>query len=159
MLFAESVAGLHWSMPAGWKAGAERPMRAATYSVPAVSGDHEDAECVVYFFGQGQGGSVQANIDRWKGQFTKGGQPATPKIAKRTIHGLTVTTIDLAGEYAGMGGPMATAPSTKSGYRMLGAIIENADGNLFLKFAGPEKTIAANQAKFEQLLNSFDKNH
>ena len=159
-LFAESVAGLHWSMPAGWKAGGERPMRAATYTVPAAAGDHEDAECAVYFFGQGQGGGVQANIDRWKGQFSQAnGQPTTPKIAKRTIHGLPVTTVELAGNYTGMGGPMAAAPSAKGGYRMLGAIIENPGGNIFLKFAGPEKTVAANQAKFEQLLASFDKAH
>jgi len=44
---------------------------------------------VVYFFGAGQGGSVEANLDRWKGQMlTPGGKPADAKIAKRTIHGL-----------------------------------------------------------------------
>jgi hypothetical protein len=114
-------------------------MRAATYVV-------DDAECAVYYFGPGQGGSVQANIDRWKGQFTQG--PA-PKISNRVIHGLKVTTIDISGSYSGMGGPM------QAGYRMLGAIVENPGGNVFLKFAGPAKTIAANQVKFEQLLASF----
>ena len=152
-LFAESVSGLHWTPPAGWKADAPKPMRAATYIV-------DDAECVVYFFGQGQGGSVQANIDRWKGQFSQpSGQPPTAKIAKRTIHGLPVTTIEIAGSYAGMSGPMGGAPTAKPGYRMLGAIIENPGGNIFLKFAGPAKTVAANQGKFEQLLASFDKDH
>jgi hypothetical protein len=28
---------------------------------------------------------------------------------------------------------------------------------VFIKFTGPEKTIAANQPKFDQLINSFDK--
>ena len=37
-------------------------MRAATYMV-------DGAECVVYFFGAGQGGSIEANVERWKGQF------------------------------------------------------------------------------------------
>jgi hypothetical protein len=146
-LLAESVAGLHWSAPAGWKTGPEKPMRAATYTV-------EDAECVVYFFGQGQGGSVQANIDRWKGQFS---QASAPKIGNRVIHGLKITTIDISGSYSGMAGPMGGAAPAKPGYRMLGAIIENPGGNLFLKFSGPVKTITANQAKFEQLLGSFDK--
>jgi hypothetical protein len=126
-------------------------MRAATYAV-------DDAECVVYFFGQGQGGGVQANIDRWAGQFKQpDGKPAVPKTAKRTIHGLSVTTVEVAGTYAGMAGPMGGAAPNKPGYRMLGAIIENPGGNIFLKFSGPAKTIAANQAKFEQLLNSFKK--
>ena len=52
---------------------------------------------------------------------------------------------------------MAASPSSKPGYRMLGAIIENSGGNLFVKFTGPEKTIAANRGKFEQLLDSFNK--
>jgi len=143
-LLAESAAGLHWTAPAGWKTGPQKPMRAATYMV-------DDAECAVYFFGQGQGGSVQANIDRWKGQFT---QPSTPKTGNRVVHGLKVTTIDIAGNYGGMSGGEA-----KTGYRMLGAIIENPGGNIFLKFTGPEKTIAANRAKYEQLLGSIDKDH
>ena len=129
-------------------------MRAATYTVPAAAGDHEDAECVVYFFGKGQGGGVQANLDRWKGQFS---QASAPKLGKRTIHGLPVDTIDIAGSYAGMAGPMGGAATPKPGYRMLGAIVENAEGNIFLKFAGPAKTVGANQAKFEQLLGSFEK--
>src|SRR6185295_9181833 len=92
---AESVAGLNWTAPAGWKNQGAQPLRAATYIVAPVAGDRDNAECAVYFFGAGQGGSVQANIDRWKGQFTAAdGKPAAAKVASRTIHALTVTTID-----------------------------------------------------------------
>jgi hypothetical protein len=49
---------------------------------------------------------------------------------------LPVTTIDVTGQYSGMGGPMATAKTSKPGYRLLGAIIENPGGNVFLKFTG-----------------------
>jgi hypothetical protein len=156
-LMAESVAGLRWAPPSGWKSEGTAPMRAATYRIPPASGDTEGAECVVYFFGQGQGGTVQANIDRWAGQFTRDGKPATPKIAKRMLHGLAVTTIDSSGEYSGMGGPMAATRTTKSNYRLLGAIVENPGGNVFLKFTGPERTIAANERNFTQLLDSFQK--
>jgi hypothetical protein len=150
-LLAESVAGLQWTAPAGWKTGEARPMRAATYVV-------DDAECVVYFFGPGQGGGIQANIDRWRSQFSgPGGKPPDAKTAKKTIHGLPVTTVEVAGSYAGMAGPMGAPAAPKPGYRMLGAIIENPGGNLFLKFTGPAKTVTANQAKFDQLLNSFHK--
>jgi len=133
-------------------------MRAATYRVPPAQGDREGAECVVYFFGAGQGGTVEANLERWNGQL-KGsdGKPPAAKIRKRTVHDLAVTTIDASGEYSGMGGPMAAAPTAKPGYRLLGAIIENPGGNVFLKFTGPERTIAANQHNFEQLLDSFQK--
>jgi hypothetical protein len=159
-LFAESVAGLKWTAPTGWKTEAARPMRAATYTVPPAAGDTAGAECVVYFFGPGQGGSVEANLDRWKGQVLgPDGKPADAKVAKRTVHGLAVTTIDTAGDYSGMGGPMTASKSVQSNHRLLGAIIEGPSGNVFIKFTGPAKTIAASQAAFEQLLNSFDKDN
>lgn len=155
---AQSVAGLQWTPPPGWKSEAPRPMRAATYTVSPTAGDTANAECVVYFFGSGQGGSVEANLERWKGQLVgPDGKPADAKIAKRTVHGLPVTTIDASGDYTGMGGPMAASKSTQNNYRLLGAIVEGPGGNVFLKFTGPAKTIAASQPDFEKLLNSFDK--
>src|SRR5215472_3769813 len=96
LLMAESAAGLKWTAPAGWKNEGSRPMRAATYSVPAAAGDQDPAECVVYFFGAGQGGSIEANIERWKGQFLQDGHPANAQIGKKTIHGLPVTSIESA---------------------------------------------------------------
>src|SRR5512133_92243 len=106
-LLAQTVGGLRWTPPAGWKSEGTAPMRAATYKIPPSPGDQDGAECVIYYFGVGQGGSAQANI------------------AKRTVHDLPVTTIDVTGEYSGMGGPTATAKTVKAGYRLLGAIIEN----------------------------------
>ena len=156
---AQSVAGLKWTPPSGWKAEeGSRQMRAATYTVAPVAGDTTNAECVVYFFGAGQGGSVDANLERWKGQIVgPDGKPADAKIAKRTVHDLPVTTIDSSGDYSGMGGPMAASKSVHNNYRLLGAIIEGPGGNVFLKFTGPAKTIAASQEDFEKLVNSFDK--
>jgi hypothetical protein len=52
---------------------------------------------------------------------------------------------------------MAGGQTIKSGYRLTGAIVEGPGGNVFIKFAGPSKTIAQNQPKFEQLLGSFEK--
>jgi hypothetical protein len=122
-LCAESVAGLRWTAPSGWKNEGSRPMRAATYTIPTAFGDRDSAECVVYFFGPGQGGGVDANLDRWKSQFR---QSAPAQVHKRTIHSLPVTTIDISGEYSGMGGPMATGKAVKAGYRLLGAIVAPA---------------------------------
>ena len=155
VLLADSAAGVRWTAPGGWTNEGARPMRAATYVIAPTSGDKASAECGVYFFGAGQGGTVEANVERWKGQF-KGpdGKPALAKLAKRTVHGLAITTIDVSGEYSGMGGPMAAARGVAD-YRLMGAIVEGPGGNLFVKFTGPAKTIAANQQKFEQLVASF----
>ena len=156
-LHAESVAGLKWTAPSAWSNKGSAPMRAATYVVPPAQGDKESSECVVYFFGTGQGGNVEANMDRWKGQFTQGGKAAPAQIQKRTVHGLPLTTIDTSGDYSGMGGPLAGKQTVEAGYRLLGAIVEGPEGNVFIKFAGPAKTVAANQRNFEQLVNSFEK--
>lgn len=154
-LLADSVGGLHWTAPSTWRNEGTAPMRAATYKVPLAPGDQGTAECVVYYFGKGQGGTVDANMERWNGQFqTPAGKKAMARIGKRVIHGLAVTTIDVSGVYSGMGGPLEQ-PTAVPDYRLLGAIIENPDGNIFLKFTGPAHTVAANEAAFEKLLDSF----
>ena len=156
-LLAESAAGLRWTAPAGWKSEAPRPMRAATYSVPPAPGDQSGGEVVINYFGPGQGGSIDANIERWKSQMQgPDGKPAAAAIAKRTVRGIAMTTIDASGTYSGMGGPMAPSKPV-AGYRLLGAIVEGPGGNVFVKFSGPAKTVAANRQKFDQLLASFDK--
>ncbi len=158
-LYADTVAGLKWTPPAGWKTDpSARPMRAATYVIPPVPGDKDTGECAVYFFGEGQGGSIQANLQRWQNQFQGvGGKAAVSKTAKRSVHGLTVTTIEVSGAYSGMAGPMSGGGSPKAGYRMLGAIVEGPGGNVFFKFTGPEKSVTANQAKFDQMIASVSK--
>ncbi|HTC89539.1 MAG TPA: hypothetical protein VK686_14630 [Bryobacteraceae bacterium] len=151
-LVADSGGGVQWTMPSTWKADAQRPMRLATYTADP------GAECGVYFFGAGQGGSVEANLDRWISQFLQAdGKPSkdAAKIAKRTIHGLPVTTVDVAGAYTGMGGPTAPGAPAMPGYRMLGAIVEGPQGSIFFKFTGPAKTIGANLVAFDKMLESL----
>jgi len=157
-LAADSGAGIHWSMPANWKSEAERPMRLATYTVPAAAGDAEGGECGVYYFGQGQGGSVEANLDRWIGQFVQPNGKSSKDVAKvdkRSIRGLKVTTVDVSGSYTGMGGPRAPGGAPKPGYRLLGAIAEGPQGSIFFKFTGPAKTMAQNQQAFEKMLSTL----
>lgn len=158
--FAETAGGLKWTAPAGWKAQAERPMRAATYTVPKAAGDQEDGECAVFYFGQGQGGGVDANIKRWIGQFdAPGGGPSDKlaKTSKSTVNGLPVTRIDLAGTYKISGGPMMQSTGSKPGYRLLGAIVEGPEGAVFFKFTAPAKTAAAQSAAFEKLIKSVSR--
>jgi hypothetical protein len=153
---ADSAAGIRWTAPVEWKAQAARPMRAATYSVTPAAGDRGVAECVVNYFGPGQGGTIDANVERWKGQILGAdGKPAAAKVSSRTVRGVRITVVDSAGGYTGMGGPMAANAKPVSGYRLLGAIAEGPGGNVFFKLTGPEKTIAAERQRFDQLLASI----
>jgi hypothetical protein len=155
-LLAESAAGIRWTAPAGWKAEAARPMRAATYSIAPAAGDSAGAECVVNYFGPGQGGGVEANIERWRGQVLgPDGKPAPAKIDKRSSRGIAITVIDSSGAYTGMGGPMMASAKAVPGYRLIGAIVEGPGGSVFFKLTGPAKTIAAQRKNFDQLLSSI----
>ena len=101
---ADSAGGISWTNPATWKPDAARPMRIATYLIAPAKGDSDSAECGVFYFGEGQGGSVDANIDRWVGQFE--GSKA-PVRKKEKLAGFDVTTVEVDGTFASsMGGPM-----------------------------------------------------
>lgn len=159
-LAAESASGLSWTAPASWKADAARPMRAATYSIPAAAGDTESGECVVYYFGPGQGGGVEANIERWIKQFQAPDGGPADKLAKRadkTFGGIPVTTLDLTGTYLFRPAPMAPQATPKPGYRMLAAIVQGKDAPVFFKLTAPKKTAAAAEAAFWQMIGSLKK--
>jgi hypothetical protein len=126
-------------------------MRAATYTIPPAKGDPEPAECGVFFFGSGQGGSVEDNVARWVGQFEGGPKPTR---SKRTVSGLAVTSVDVSGTYLS-GGPMTTVKTRKEGFRLLGAIVEAPEGNVFFKLTGPAATVKAAGPEFEAMIASL----
>jgi len=158
---AAGAAGISWTAPSTWKEAAPRPMRAATYAVPATSGDSEDAELAVFYFGQGQGGSAEDNVRRWVGQFTqpdgKPSQQASKSNEKKVGAGLKATTVEVGGTYTGMGGPMATVKTEKPNYKLLGAIVDAPGGAVFFKLTGPAKTVEASRKAFDKLLSSIKK--
>ena len=137
-----------WVDPPGLKrVPPKSAMRKASYEVPKVSGDAEDGELAVFYFGPGQGGSIDANVDRWVKQFT-GVDPGDVKRADRMANGLREHTVEVqhgtfdAGQMAmGSGAP-------KKDYALEGAIVEAPSGAYFFKMTGPAKTIAAARAAF-----------
>src|SRR4051812_5358769 len=98
LLAAEGAAGgIRWNTPARWTVGESKPMRKATYVIPATPGSGAEAgECGVFFFGNSQGGSVDENLNRWAAQF-EGAAPA--KKSQATVHGLPVHRMDVSGTY------------------------------------------------------------
>jgi hypothetical protein len=157
---APAAGDLKFTAPEGWIS--EPPtsaMRKAQYRLPRASGDPEDGELVVFYF-QGQGGSVQANIDRWIGQFRKAdGSPAsgTAKVSKKTVQAIPLTIVDVGGTYsgAGMGGPMTQSTAPKSDFRMLAAVAETASGPWFFKLTGPARTVTHWEPSFQSFLETI----
>jgi hypothetical protein len=145
-----AAAGIRWTVPQTWTGGKTSPMRVATYTVPAAKGA-EAGECAVFFFGPGQGGGVSDNVARWGKQFEGAPSPATRATV---VSGLKVTRAEVKGAYLAPGGPAMQSTGKRPGYRLLGAIVEAPEGNVFFKLTGPAATIAAAEASFEALVSS-----
>lgn len=155
-----TVGELRSKVPAGWVT--EKPtseMRFAQYKLPRAAGDAEDALLVVYYFGQGQGGSAEANIDRWINQIKQpDGGPSKDKAKtdSLTINGLSVNTVDVVGNYAGGMSPDSAPSNRKSIYRLRGAVIDTPKGSYFVKLTGPEKTVGHWDQAYTDYIKSFE---
>jgi len=145
-------APVKWTRPSRWKAGPPKQMRTATYMIPAAPGDSEEAECAVFL---NIGGGVQPNIDRWVGQFEK--TDGAPNQKMELINGLSVTMVDVSGTFKGGGAMMGQSSGPKASYRLLGAIAQAPDGEVFFKLTGPAKTVTAAQGEFQAMLKSLKK--
>jgi hypothetical protein len=146
-----------WTVPASWKE--ETPssqMRYAQFRVPGVDGDPEDAECAVFYFGPGQGGSPKDNATRWIGQFVQPDGSSSESRSKteiKSVGGKEVMFVEVAGTYtASMSGMQAGEP--KKDYAMLGAIVPGPDAPWFFKLTGPKRTVEASREAFTSLVTS-----
>ena len=152
---AEASGGLVWTVPSTWvEEPPASPMRKAQYSLPAAPGDPEPAQCAVFYFGAGQGGDIQGNVDRWAAQFAdaSGGHPK-PTVTEGTVAGRKVMKVTTVGTYTPspmMGGDLTPRP----GQMLLGAIVEGPDSNWFFKCTGPKKTVEAHRKEFDDLIGS-----
>ena len=161
---SQATGELRYKVPEGWQV--ERPnsnMRVAQYKLPKADGDSADAELVLYYFGQGQGGSAQANIDRWLNQMQQpDGTPSKEKakIENLTVNSMPVTTVDVLGKYnGGMASPGATpsaTPADMSNYRLRAAIIETPKGSYFVKLTGPQNTVSRWDQAYIDYIKSFE---
>lgn len=151
---------LRFKMPEGWVT--EQPtskMRAAQYKLPRAEGDGEDASLVLYYFGQGQGGTIADNVNRWIDQMQQpDGRPSKDKAKTETltINGLKVTMVDVSGTYVAQMSPGSDARYNNPHYRLRAAIVETPKGNYFAKLVGPEKTVARWDQSFLDYVKSFE---
>jgi hypothetical protein len=126
-------------------------MRLLQFRLPRADGDARDGEAVVF---TNIGGSPQSNVDRWRGQFQEVAKDrdAVTEVTEG-VKG-KVTFLDITGKYGGgMGG--AADPHAGSGggveTRMIGAVVESADGVYYVKVTGPPPTIG----KWEKAIRDF----
>lgn len=157
---SQSTGELKYKVPDGWIV--EPPtsaMRAAQYRLPKAEADAEDAILVLYYFGQGQGGSAAANIDRWINQMQQAdGHPSkeNAKTEALTVNGLKVMTVDVAGTYTAEMSPGSGTFNNKAGYRLRAAVVETPKGSYYVKLIGPEKTVGKWDEAYSKYVKSFE---
>ena len=124
------------------------------FAIPAAKGDAADGRMTV----MGAGGGIEANIERWYGQFTQpdgGSTRERAKVKKIKAGGQDVHLVDISGTFKDQRGPAAPA-AERPKYRMLAAIIVTQSlGNYFVKLYGPERTVADQEKAFVTMIEGL----
>jgi hypothetical protein len=149
------VPNIVWQDPPKWqRQEGGSSMRKASYRIAPAEGDPEDAEAAVYYFGRGNGGSTDANIQRWIAQFPDV-PPSEVKRLERQANGMKQTVIDIQGTYDGSRMTI-NEQVKKPHFRMIAAVVETPAGSYFFKLTGPEKTVESARASYFALLDSVN---
>ena len=144
--------GLDWNVPGSWTIDLAQGMRLATYLIPGAGG--KNAECAVYYFGPGMGGGVDANLQRWMGEF----QPLEKQdIRKLEPEGIPITRIEARGTYVAHSMRTPEEPKEQAKWALMGAVVEGPQGDVFFKLTGPASTVGAAAGDFDAMLASMRK--
>jgi hypothetical protein len=140
-------AALTWKVPAKWKeVPSASSMRLATYRVGGEGG----AECSVIR----AGGTADANVDRWIGQFDEASRPSA-KRSETTVRGLKVSRLEIHGTFlagSSMGGPS----ESQKGWAMIGLVVATPGMPYFFKVTGPDAAVTAARADVDSLVASLE---
>ena len=146
------VSALTFTRPADWEwVGTTGQMRKAEMKVvdPATK---TKAEVVFYYFGPGNAGGTQANVERWFGQFVEPRDKIHAHSEEVTVGKHKVTYVSAEGTYkSGMPG---AAPTPMPGSALMGAIIEDEEGSVFVKMTGPNALVKSKSADFRKMVES-----
>ncbi len=144
------VGAIKFSRPNGWDwVPVNSPMRKAQLKITSAD-KSQSADITFFYFGAGGGGGVDANAKRWVAQFES--KDGAAKIVPMEFDGAKVTVVSTEGTYrSGMpGGPVSTLPDQA----LLGAIIQNAAGDIFVKMTGPADLVKGKHEEFMDFIKA-----
>jgi hypothetical protein len=148
-LEAFKVGAFTFSRPARWdRIEVTSSLRKAEFRVRSPRAGPA-AEVIFFQFPPGQGGSAQANADRWFAMFKEPREKLGARVERRTVGKWSLTYVEARGTYVG-GQPPAKTPSPN--YALLGAIIESPDGNVFARMVGPADLAESAGAEFRSMI-------
>lgn len=135
------------AIPASWTVRMpSSSMRLAEYRTTTSSGD---ADIVVYYFGKGGGGSIDANLERWKSQFTApAGGDVYEKVSRETVGGIPLTIAEYRGTYARAVGTGSSLDDARPNHTLIAIVAETPRGTLFFQCFGPIAAVDATRASY-----------
>jgi hypothetical protein len=139
------LAGVTLAVPAGWE---ERPVTGDVLLAEyRLSGSAGPARLTM----SSMRGGVEANIEMWQTQVTRGpGDPAPTRTAI-PIDGAESIILELHGTFQ----DRFSKGDSKSGWCLLGAAIPTgSDAMFFIKLTGPRETVLAHRDEFHELVKS-----
>ncbi len=156
-----TIAGITFTPAIQWKDLGASDMKAASYTYGPLQSDKEPAQLNVYYFGQGQGGTIEANVERWIKQMSMpdGSDPAKASIRySKDVGGMPMHVLTLYGTFnESMGGPMSGKTIPRENYRLIGVIVQAPEGNVFFKLTGPDYTAKIMVEAFITMVNQIQK--
>jgi hypothetical protein len=148
------VGAVAFKLPPKWEA--QQPSSSMRRAQVSASGSAGPAELIVYFFGAQGAGTVEANIERWIGQFTNpdGSPISDAKQATSKVSTFDVTKLEVAGQYAGGMAAAGQPQAARAGQRLMAAIVTTDGGPYYFKFLGPDATVTEHRAAFDDVIAS-----
>ena len=145
------------AVPESWKQVKPRNrIIEAEISVPGKTKDDPTGRLTI----MPSGGSLEANLARWAGQFRPGaaGQNPEPEIDEETVGTMKLIVFDASGTFVdsprGPFGPKVEKPK----HRMLAGILQTGDvGNYFFKLVGPAELVERHNKAFRKMLMTIEK--
>jgi len=146
------AAGLRFVVPKDWeRVQPTSPVRAAQFRLPRADRKEDDGELLLVRI---ESPSYDI-VGSWYAEFGQAdGRPASGAAARRTVHGLTVETMELTGTYRPAMGPMEHTP--RPGWRLLGAVVRSQGPPWYLRAVGPAATIEKAKPGFDALIDSVE---
>ncbi len=156
-----SLGPFSFPLAKGWiQEAPSNRMRLVQAKLPNSKKKIAPAELAVFYFGEGQGGTVQANLARWKSQFQKPEGRSDADFSqeyKVTVSGLSVTTLSVHGKYAPAAMPGRPAQKPIDDARMFAIIVETKQGPYFIKITGPTSTMDQHKAGLAAIVRGIKK--
>ena len=146
------VEAFTFTVPEGWRS--VTPSSSMRKAQLEVARGPEKAEVTFFHFGADQGGSAADNVARWYAQFP--GSEQNRITEHYQVGSVKITFAMTEGTFSsGMpGGPTTPMP----GYALCGAIMETAEGSVFIKMTGPEAVVKASTEAFKKMVSDAAKN-